>query len=243
MLWLDRRIGSGELEQPLVRLGIPVEILTLDFADCAFLGHGPEGENTMQLGIEIKKIHDLVSSIETGRLSGHQLPGLLRQYDAAWLIVEGLWRPGDDGVLELFRRGRWTPLEHGRRRYMYREIDNYLSTLEIKAGMRIRRTSNTDETARVIADLYGWWHDKAWEKHRSHMALHQPADMGMLVPPSLRRRVAAELPGVGHDRSGAVAGHFPNTLQMLMADVKEWQAIKGIGKTLATRIVDAIGRE
>jgi len=241
MLYLDSRIGSGDLDLPLQRLGLQVEIIPqLDFADAAFFGHGPEGEHSRMIGVEIKKLRDLLN---VERLSGHQLPGLLRQYDHVWLIVEGLWRPGPDGVLEIPRGGTWFPLELGRRRYMYREVSNYLTTLQVKCGVKVCRTATRDETARVIADLYGWWNDKAWAQHRSHLTLHRAADAAFLVPPPLRRRLANELPGIGHDRSDAVAKFFGTTLEMINADRKTWEQIKGIGNTLASRIVEAIGRE
>lgn len=240
MLLLDRRIGSADLQSPLTSLGVPVEIVTLDFADCAFLGHGPLGEGSMQIGVEIKQIRDLLNSIQDGRFSGHQLPGLLRQFDVAWLIVEGLWRPAADGLLEIYRRGKWEALELGARRYTYKEPDAYLTTLEMKTGIRVRRTANRDETAHVIANLYRWWTNKSWEQHRSHLSLHRPADATFLLPPPLRRRIAGELPGIGHEKSAAVAAHFGSTRAMVNADEKEWVKVPGIGKTLAKRIVAGV---
>lgn len=243
MLLLDRRIGSGDLVTPLRRLGLEVDVTTLDFADAAFLGNGPAGAGTMQIGIEIKKIHDLISSIDTGRLSGHQIPGLLRQYDAVWLIVEGLWRPASDGLLELHRRGKWEALSHGKRRYMYREIHGYLTTLELKCGVRIRRTANEDETVRVIADLYAWWTHKEWAQHRSHLAMHDTLDASLLVPPPLRHRIARQFEGLGGDKAMAVRKHFPTSRAMLAATEKEWAQVPGIGKILAKRIITDLDRE
>lgn len=241
MLLLDRRIGSADLADPLRTLGIPVDVCTLDFSDVMFCGNGPDG--LVQIGIELKQIRDLLNSIQDGRLSGHQLPGLLRQFDAVWLIVEGLWRPGTDGLLELHTRGRWAPLELGRRRYQYREPDNYLTTLEIKAGIHVKRTANRDETARAVANLYRWWTDKSWAEHRSHLSLHRPSDSSLLVPPPLRRRVARELDGVGHEKSAAVMGHFKTTRAMVNAPESEWVKIAGIGKTLARRITAELEKE
>ena len=40
------------------------------------------------------KLPDLVSSLRTGRLSGHQLPGLVSSFDFSYLLVEGTWRWG-----------------------------------------------------------------------------------------------------------------------------------------------------
>lgn len=241
MLLLDRRIGSADLQQPLTSLGIPVDLVTLDFGDAAFCGNGADG--LMQVGIEIKQIRDLLNSIQDGRFSGHQVPGLLRQFDIAWLIVEGMWRAGSDGMLELFRRGKWEALELGSRRYLYREPDNFLTTLTLKTGIYVKRTANREETAHVIANLYKWGTDKSWEQHRSHLALHRPADATFLVPPPLRHRVAREFDGIGDGKSTGVRNLFRTTIEMVNAPESEWLKMAGVGKTLAKRIYEQVRAE
>jgi len=42
-------------------------------------------------------------------LAGHQLPGLQRQYDHVWVIVEGLWRSADDGSIIEYVKGNGEP--------------------------------------------------------------------------------------------------------------------------------------
>jgi excinuclease UvrABC nuclease subunit len=51
------------------------------------------------------------------------------------------------------------------------------------------------------------------------------------------------LPGVGVERSGAVAAHFPSVKAMVDARAEEWMMVPGIGKTLAARITTALGGE
>ncbi len=241
MLWLDDRIGAKDLEPALTRLGVEVAMVRLDFGDCAWLGHGPDGAESVQVGVELKTISDL---LDVDRFAGHQIPGLLRQYDRVWVVVEGLWRPGVDGVLETWAGdNRWLPLRHGRRGYTYREVDHLLTTLELKAGLYVRRTGTRVETAHLLASLYSWWRDKHWEEHRSHLRLGRSGDVGLLTPPPLRRRVANELPGVGYARSEAVATHFPTTRALATASRDEWAQIDGIGKKLADRITTALSRE
>lgn len=239
MLWLDDRIGAKDLQAPLQRLGVEVESVRLDFADCAWLGHGPEGPESVQVGCELKTVSDL---LDIDRFAGHQIPGLLRQYDRVWVIVEGLWRPGEDGVLEVWSHG-WAPLRHGRRGYTYREVDHLLATLELRAGLSLRRSSTRSETAHILAGLYTWWRDKRWKEHRAHLRLARAADVALLTPPPLRRRVAHELPGVGYERSAAVAAHFPSTLALATADRAAWEQIDGIGPRLAQRITETLARE
>ena len=64
-------------------------IVRMDYGDAMVTGNGPCGQ--VDIGIERKRIGDLVNSITTGRLSGHQLPGLLAQYYKVYIIVEGMY--------------------------------------------------------------------------------------------------------------------------------------------------------
>ena len=88
---VDDRVGSRELLPELKRLHIPAEKVRLPFADAAFEGNGPAGP--VKVGIERKTIYDLMQSMTTGRLSAHQLPGLVQNFDHRWIVVEGPSRP------------------------------------------------------------------------------------------------------------------------------------------------------
>lgn len=244
-LFIDPRVGSGDLVDPLRRLGLPAELCALDFADVAFLGNGPE-ERPVPVGIEIKTLSDLLQSMQSGRLAGHQLPGLLAQYEHVWLIVEGSYRPApSDGVLETETwRGSWKPHTLGRqgKLFMWRDVESFLLTLELKTGLRTRHTYDRHETARQVGAIYSWWVGKEWADHRSHLALHTPRDHGgvILAKPSLLRRVAATLPGVGFERSADVARSFKSVRELANAVESDWREIPGIGKKLASQIVKEI---
>ena len=75
MIWVDSRIGSKDLAAPLTRLGLPAELTTLPFGDIAFEGQGDD-RGPLTVGIEFKVLTDLVQSLRSGRLVGHQVPGL-----------------------------------------------------------------------------------------------------------------------------------------------------------------------
>lgn len=241
MILLDPRAGSADYLPLLKALGAPVEPVTLEFGDVTFYAPGfPRG-----IGIELKKFDDILTCVTTGRFSGHQLRGMAIDYAEQFLIIEGLWRPNpSDGVLETWgwnhetKKREWIAAGRGRRRWQYRDFDAYLNTQEIKGGIRIKRTTTPDETARVVYGLYNWWQD--YEGHRSHLALNRAGrDGAIFFKPTFARRVATELPGVGFERSGDVAAAFPTVRRMLDATPKEWAGVKGIGKTLAKRIVEA----
>jgi ERCC4-type nuclease len=238
LILVDPREGSKQYAPLLSSLGAPVELTPLDFGDAVFFG------SDRSVGIELKKFDDMLQCIVTGRFSGHQLPGLASTYDDVWLIVEGLWRPGDDGVLEQWgwnhttRKAGWVSAGKGKRRWMYRDFDNYLTTIEVKGGVRVKRTSSETETARVVYGLYNWFQDV--EGHRAHLAFNRAGrDQAIFTRPTLARRVAAELPGIGFDRSGMIAGHFETVRKMVAADEKEWRTLPGIGKKLAKDIVES----
>jgi ERCC4-type nuclease len=243
VILLDRRIGSSDLYTPLRTFGLDVELTTLESADVAWLGRGPD-EVPVPVGVEIKRIGDLLQSITSGRLSGHQLPNLVREYQHTWLLVEGQYRSGDEGILETRQGGVWSPHAVGRRPWTYREVEAFLTTLEVRAGVHVRRAWNRSETAALIAMLYQWWTGKAYDEHRAHQAMHSPMlDAGLLYKPSLARRVAAELPGVGINKSGAVADHFKSVRALVEATETEWMEVPGIGKGLAKKITAALTGE
>ena len=173
---------------------IPVRVLRLEFGDVTFQGNGPDGE--CSVGIERKRLSDLLNSMLDRRLAGHQLRGLGNAYDFRYLIAEGVWRPGPHGEIEELVGRNWVPFysrEPGRPAVAYRQLQNFLTTLEFMAcrpgpgtgtgpdpgpgpgpgpGLVIRRTSNLHETAVQVIALWHWFNDKEWREHRSHEALY-----------------------------------------------------------------------
>ena len=239
MIELDDRVGAVELARHLP----PhlTQIQRLQFGDARFFGQGPEGP--IPVGIERKRIGDLVSSMQDGRLSGHQLVGMLSRYQVVYLLVEGLWRADPkEGVLQVMRRGKWVPLNHGKRLYMARDVGNYLNTLAVMCGVIVWRSSRQESSAQWILSTYRWW-QKAWRDHKSHYRFSMPLPNGMgvqLRKPHLTERLAKELPGVGWERARALGKRFKTPLDLLLADEKDLREVAGVGKVLARRIVDAI---
>jgi ERCC4-type nuclease len=203
------------------------------------------------IGLERKRIGDLVQSVRERRLSGHQLPGLMNCYSYVYLVVEGIFRPSDRGELEERRGQGWRGMG-----VRYREINNHLATLEMMCGVVVRRTSTAQETATLIVDLYKWWSEKEWAKHKSHCQIYAPDPASMVtsrkaqwVSPEerIRRkygekgvvcwRQAAQLPGVD-SIAELVVEEFRSPGVMAAATVKQWEKIPGIGKTLAKRFYE-----
>jgi ERCC4-type nuclease len=244
MILVDPRVGSVEMQPLLETQHLKTTIQHLEFGDFAFSGNGPEGP--VMIGVERKRVRDLLSSLRTGRFAGHQLPGLLKVYDWCYLFVEGILRANpESGILEESGYHAWVPVQLGSSGFAYRDLDGHLTTLECRAGacFRIRRTDTKQASAVAIANLWHYWNDKEWDEHRSHLALNLTSEYGWIVKPGLLRRMAAQLTGIGWEKSGAISHRFGSVREMVNAEEKDWVEIPGVGKKLSHRIVAALKGE
>lgn len=224
MLLIDDRVGSKDLLKPLKAAGLPAEIARLDFADVCFQGKGPNG-SALDIGVELKTLSDLVGSLRSGRLAGHQLPGLSSHYDYTWLIVEGLWRHDEAGQVVMYRgkmRG-WQPIPG---RMTASELEKQVLTLENCGGMHVRYVNSRRDTVRFISNLYRWWTDIAVDMHTSHLAVHTAPT---IVPVSDFRQAIMRWPNIGLKTSKAVELAFRGSIRAAcLASIEEWATIETI---------------
>ena len=240
-VWIDDRAGSKELviHPPLDKVG---ELCRLESADVMIVGKGPD--EAMLIGVELKSMSDLISSISTGRLQATQIPAMLKEYDVSWLLHYGRYRACPvTGNLQILRRNNsWANHKIGSRLVPYGYIESMLLTIAA-LGVKIKRVATYYEAAQWIAILYRWW-QKDWEKHRGMRAFDNSRNLGLLPHmdqgQALRAKVAAQLPGVGFERALAAAKHFTSVEQMILADPSEWSSIPGIGKVIAWAVKEAV---
>lgn len=237
MLLVDSRAGSHDLVAPLRKAGLPVEETVLPFGDIAFAGRGAGGE-PLAVGLEHKKIPDLVDSLMSDRLAGHQLPGTVQLYDRHYLILEGEWDHDIEGRVIVPRKGfknQWQPLKGAP---FAAVLEQRVINLATRGGLTVRWTRNQKETVRYVSALFRYWCDRDLDAHKSHLAIHAPdLDRALLVPVSDERRVYAAFPSLSYARSAAVDAHFSSIWSAVNAEEAEWQKVEGIGKKLATQIV------
>lgn len=239
MILLDNRVGSRDLIKWLP------DIATLDrleFADAVWEGKGMDNEGNEQpvlVGVERKNIPDLCSSIDTGRFTGHQAPGMLVVYDVCYLIVEGHLRATREGMLKTFKRGC--------RERNWGEVINFLDGVELRLGFHVRFSANAGETALFLRHCHNSW-QKPWHSHKSHLAVKEgkvgsPKGGGVVEFLSPKRllvmKMAAQVDGIG-SKAREISKKFDTPLEMAMAGKEEWMGIKGIGKGLAERMVEAM---
>ena len=237
MLILDDRENSN-IRGALKAYDVPVSIVRLDYGDACFEGHGPRGPAL--IAFERKRLLEFEQSMLDRRLSGHQLIGLAQHYDYVHIVIEGVWRLRREGIEVLGGRG-WRSVG-----MTYRQLDSYIASLEMMAGVVVIRTANEQETAAVYASRYHWW-QKRWSDHHAHdqiftRELTTPLRRGRAVieirEPKFEERVAAQLPGVDR-KAWDVAAHFGTVENMVLASKEEWMEIPGIGTGIATNAYNA----
>lgn len=241
MLWIDPRIGSGELLPHFRPYDVQVELAQLPFGDLMFWGNGYDGP--VLVGVELKNIHDLVASMRSNRLSGHQLPGLFNTYAFVILVVQGIWQCGKTGEVEVHAGNGWVPMRSGTRAVLYREVDHYLATLEHKRGVVVKYTANAGQTVAWVVSRYKWWNDKEWAKHDSDEAIYSAYDAqsvsrrGSFTPrvAGAVEQVAAQMPGV-NKKAYEFGKTFKSVHAMVNAKVEELGEVRGMGKKGAERI-------
>ncbi len=242
MIYIDNRAGSKELYN-YFRKGT-VELTRLEFADFAFMGNGKDG--FFPIGVERKRIGDLVNSMTSGRLAGHQLPGLRNSYEVVYLLIEGLWRPNPrDGVMEFYvNNRRWIPMTQGKRRFMARDVYKYINTLCLLGGIRLAPTTATPrESAQWIQAMYSWWNDKEFNEHVSiEKEYNQYAQFYTKKVPFLQR-VFSELPDIGKNKARSLSDRYRTLWDLVTTNKQELMSIEGIGPKIAERIMRIIRME
>lgn len=244
MIYVDTRAGSGPLVEPLRTRGLEVEDTILPSADIAWTGKGNGGE-PVDVGIEFKKLGELIQSIRDGRLAGDQLPEM-GSYRYRWLLIEGVWTADEKGRMVTPRwrnyRGRkyqeWEPPPGG---FSAVEFEKHLFTYLFCAGCWHWATIDRHDTLRWIEAQYRWWTDRALDEHTSHLAVHTPANLAPINP---WRRAFCAWPGIGLRTSMAVDREFEHSVQVAAnAPLKQWAQIttndKGrrFGEAAAAKLV------
>ena len=230
MLYLDPRVGSIELLPRFKPYDIQVDVNRLDFGDMAWTGNGPD--STVYVGAELKNIYDLIASMRSKRLSGFQLPGLLKTYDWVYLIVQGITRAGKSGAVEILQRKDWVPLKIGSSTILFREVDHYLSTLQHVCGLTVKETDNEEQTAAFVVSRFQWW-QKPWTQHDSFREIYAPTDIMEVRKrgsfhvhqPTFAEKIAVQLPGVGKG-AFSIAKRFKSALDIANAGVDELAGVK-----------------
>jgi len=236
MILVDDRIGSRELvDQGLLPPSIAV-LSRLEYGDFCFDGNS-DG-NTVLIGIERKTVGDLCSCIADHRFVGHQLPGLLDNYQVVYLLVEGIMAVSPDGRL-IHRNGKkWYEAEAGVMGFTYQQVVNYMNTIAIQSGVRLLSTIDLLTTAMTVKALHSWW-QKDWDKHQSLAGVHSKRSQNG----STLFRMLLQLEGIGPKLARVAAKHFGSLINVAVSDLSEWKKLDGVGDKLGNKIVKQLRQE
>jgi ERCC4-type nuclease len=237
---IDGSTGSNTLIEPLAALSNGQAIksnLVLLGADVAWTGHGPDG--LVSVGLEYKTVWDLIESICTDRLGASQIPLMVDNYDVRYLLVEGSYRRGADGNIEVEQfPGKWVTLRRGKAGHVaYSYVSRFMKSCYHQAGFWELRTLSKTGTVHEIHECWSWW-QKEWAAHDSLAGIYAPVLGGPVRfrKPNFVAQCAFPLPGIGSLLAHRVGAHFKTVADMVNAPSSEWAKIEGIGKQLSTRL-------
>lgn len=219
MILVDKRAGSVDLAEPLAKAGYDVELTTLAYGDLSFAGKSGES-----VGIEYKKLGELITSIRDGRFASHQLPGL-KDYDFSWLLWQGSYVVDKTGLMchittNRFKVAQKKPIPGS---ISETEFQKHLLTYQLLGGIYVDHTPDQLSTLKWIGTLYRWFTDRRLDEHTSHLQTHRPASFAPLSP--FRQAVTA-WPGVGVKTSLNAELRFSGSIRRAAtATVAEWAAI------------------
>lgn len=209
---IDDREGSQSLAQiePIRSMDHCLCRLSSDSessADVAFSGNGPSG--SLMIGIELKSIDDLISSLWSKRLQATQIPRMIQDgYSVRWLLHYGQYRPSlklhttskgkHFNAIEIYReatstrRANWYTHKINNEPVPYGYVHSFLAGPTLaSAGFQSARVNTIHEAAVWIATLYSTW-QKEYADHKSLRCLDQSQDPG-----SRYRRESSELFEIG----------------------------------------------
>lgn len=253
MIFIDNRAGSAALvdHSPLDDATI-AQLTRLDAGDAMFVGNGPTG--SLLIGVEVKRIDELISAQQTGRLTT-QVERMLDTYGRNYLIYYG-WIDTDleDNLMYDFTDADdYVNLSFGApindasgtgRKVPFAYLFNLLSDLD-ESGIRCAHCNTYADVATYINRLHRSW-TKPWAA-RTYLRTVDNSQPKPLIPRYATNKaeheriklfvaVASHLPGMGYVRALAVAKHFPSIRALSNASVLQLMSVDGIGKTGAKRL-------
>ena len=248
MIYCSNMNNDQDMIRALGSMAIPVNL----FTDACFAS-----VDEKLICIERKKCGDLATCITNGRFLFQMQNCKAAGGDYLILILEGRYRRNpEDGLLEIpvwginiktgHRAEVWEPVKPT---MMFSRFDQYLTELQRDAGIIVKHTENVRGTADTILALYQNFQTPADQHQSLNQIFKPPTPSVQLVRPSLLRRIASELPGIGWEWSAVVADKFKSVEEMVDADISTWAELtkmssngkqRRLGRKVALKIVASL---
>ena len=236
MIYITKAPNDAEM-MPHFPTGL-AQFYDIAYGDACFVGAPVDGIGTLCSG-ERKKLGDMISCIESGR----HIEQVRRAYQAGWnrqFLVFQLDQPirkGVGGFLEVRRGKSWELYTAIGREFHYNKLMDYLNEIYWLGGVQVIITRSTKQSVEAIIGVYRIL-SKPPEAHRILDKFYSAPipKVSMLGVPPLIERMAKELPGVGWERSKAIAARFVTVKRMVRATEEDWLDVPGIGRGILDRI-------
>jgi len=236
---IDSSVGSRELLWAIKKHKVPCELQSLHAGDFAFEGFGPDGN--VLIGVERKTVHDMLDCIRDSRFT-QQRQKMVKMYGISFLILEGYIHPHEDGRLfQLYNGKTWGPSLFSNRPVMYSTIYRYLLSISL-ANVIITQSRDMSDTAYNVVEMYHYF-QKRWEDHTSMIQTQRLNIPSLDLKPSLTRRWAEELTGIGTKMGLAAEAHFRTPIRLATADETDWLSMNGSGVRLGVKTAQQIVAE
>lgn len=167
---------------------------TLSSGDVSFYGCGRDG--TVSIGIEVKEITELLSSLISGRLQDTQMRGMLNDYDSGhrWILHYGRYRPSPvDGSIQTWKEGHsqrragWYTFKPNNRPIPYGYLEAFKCCSAKEYGFDFVRVEDVIEACQWLGVLYRTW-TRPYHTHKSMHVFDKSQD----VKSKLRREQTEE---------------------------------------------------
>jgi ERCC4-type nuclease len=244
---VDDRVGSRDIVDDgyLDTLGVPYELTRIQSGDFAITGYGSDG--LTMIGIERKRVDDLIASIDGGRVTNAQLVTMDDFYQVRYLLIEGMHRLGRDNTIEKVVGNSFLPCVN--RNMTYTRLLGSLIHIQ-QTGVKLVYTNTSYETAVALRAIHSWW-SKPWHEHeyqevytahkldgaaRTSQGLLRYRDLA--DPAKLLWRWAQDLPGV-MSKAAEFVVKFKTAQNLANANLSDIEEVVGKGKT-ARKILEVI---
>lgn len=231
------------------RLGAIPIFTAIPHGDVNIVGKWRNGDGYRAL-VERKKLGDIISCIENGRYLAQWQQAREAGWEDMWFCAEidkSFREDPHTGMIRVKRGNKWYDMKPT---FMWSRVEDFLFQIQWILGVKLIRTSSPEETGRAVARLYQMYSDPP-ENHKTLQKIFTPAcgDKNedvvsrLFNKPSVLRKVAVQLPGIGWERSKDVELVFGSIRELALADVPQWRAVPGIGKKVATQVVEELRRD
>lgn len=243
----DEKVGTDMLDLIRKHRASPTALHKhLSSGDFCFAGEGSTGPAL--IGVERKRIKDMLSSLRTGRLA-EQLVAMLNHYDYSFLVLEGTFRTNwYSGILEDKYGKDYAPVYVGKSTFLGLELESALTSILATTSIRYIRTRTEKETVEWLVSLNHAF-SSPWDKQLAKVtAIHQPEQYATVGKASTVRRVSHALSGLGWEKSGVLEQNYSSVWNMMSTNpececirpAKDYEKLPGFGKVMSKRVWDQL---